>query len=81
MSAHAELGATINWGALLGWAAVRGSCDWAVVLPLYAGAAAWTLVYDTIYAHQVLLASASTSPTALQSPLPPLPSSYPDIAG
>ncbi|XP_035683053.1 4-hydroxybenzoate polyprenyltransferase, mitochondrial-like [Branchiostoma floridae] len=46
------LGLTINWGALLGWAAVKGSCDWSVVLPLYLGAAAWTMVYDTIYAHQ-----------------------------
>lgn len=32
---QAFLGLAINWGALLGWAAVRGSCDWAVVLPLY----------------------------------------------
>ncbi|CAH1267988.1 COQ2 [Branchiostoma lanceolatum] len=46
------LGLTFNWGALLGWAAVKGSCDWSVVLPLYLGAAAWTMVYDTIYAHQ-----------------------------
>lgn len=43
----------MNWGALLGWAAVRGSCDWPVVLPLYAAGACWTIVYDTIYAHQV----------------------------
>lgn len=35
-----------------GWAAVRGSCDWAIVLPLYLSGACWTLVYDTIYAHQ-----------------------------
>lgn len=26
--------------------------DWAIALPLYAGGAAWTIVYDTIYAHQ-----------------------------
>ena len=43
---------TFNWGALLGWAAVRGGCDWGVVLPLYASGVCWTLVYDTIYAHQ-----------------------------
>lgn len=49
---QAFLGLTFNWGALLGWAAVRGSCDWSVVLPLYFGGIAWTLVYDTIYAHQ-----------------------------
>lgn len=31
---------------------MHGSVDWPVVLPLYAGSVAWTLVYDTIYAHQ-----------------------------
>ena len=50
---QAFLGLTFNWGALLGWAAARGSCDWAVVLPLYGAGVCWTLVYDTIYAHQV----------------------------
>jgi hypothetical protein len=40
----------------MGWAAVRGSCDWSVVLPLYAAGMAWSLVYDTIYAHQVRVA-------------------------
>lgn len=50
---QAYLGLTFNWGALLGWAAVHGSCNWAAVLPLYAGGVCWTLVYDTIYAHQV----------------------------
>lgn len=49
---QAFLGLTFNWGALLGWAEVRGSCDWGAVLPLYASGVAWTLVYDTIYAHQ-----------------------------
>eukprot|EP00887_Chlorella_sp_A99_P002648 scaffold6.g2648.t1 len=48
----AYLGLTYNWGALLGWAAARGACDWGVVLPLYASGVCWTLVYDTIYAHQ-----------------------------
>ncbi|XP_019731743.1 4-hydroxybenzoate polyprenyltransferase, mitochondrial [Hippocampus comes] len=46
------LGLTFNWGALLGWAAVRGACDWSVCLPLYFSGVMWTLVYDTIYAHQ-----------------------------
>ena len=49
---QAYLGLTFNWGALLGYAAVHGACDWPVVLPLYAGGVCWTLVYDTIYAHQ-----------------------------
>jgi 4-hydroxybenzoate polyprenyltransferase len=49
---QAFLGLTFNWGALLGWAAVNNNLDLEVVLPLYAGGIAWTLVYDTIYAHQ-----------------------------
>ncbi|XP_072520938.1 4-hydroxybenzoate polyprenyltransferase, mitochondrial [Salminus brasiliensis] len=46
------LGLTFNWGALLGWSAVMGSCDWSVCLPLYFSGIMWTLIYDTIYAHQ-----------------------------
>ncbi|KAM9393633.1 4-hydroxybenzoate polyprenyltransferase, mitochondrial [Pholidichthys leucotaenia] len=46
------LGLTFNWGALLGWSAVKGSCDWSVCLPLYFSGVMWTLIYDTIYAHQ-----------------------------
>lgn len=46
------LGLTFNWGALLGWSAVHGSTDWAVCLPLYTAGVFWTLIYDTIYAHQ-----------------------------
>ena len=29
-----------------------GSLDWVVVAPLYGAGICWTLVYDTIYAHQ-----------------------------
>uniref|UniRef100_A0A0K8SVG1 4-hydroxybenzoate polyprenyltransferase, mitochondrial n=3 Tax=Lygus hesperus TaxID=30085 RepID=A0A0K8SVG1_LYGHE len=46
------LGMTFNWGALLGWSAIHGSVDWAVCLPLYAAGVCWTIIYDTIYAHQ-----------------------------
>ncbi|XP_027350137.1 4-hydroxybenzoate polyprenyltransferase, mitochondrial isoform X2 [Abrus precatorius] len=52
---QAYLGLTFNWGALLGWAAVKGSLDPSIVLPLYASGVFWTLVYDTIYAHQICL--------------------------
>jgi 4-hydroxybenzoate polyprenyltransferase len=48
---QAFLGLTFNWGALLGWAAVEGGLSWPAGL-LYAGGIAWTLGYDTIYAHQ-----------------------------
>lgn len=47
------LGLAFNWGALLGWSAIAGNCQWMTVLPLYFGSVCWTLVYDTIYAHQV----------------------------
>ncbi|KAB1201115.1 4-hydroxybenzoate polyprenyltransferase, mitochondrial [Morella rubra] len=49
---QAYLGLTFNWGALLGWAAVKGTLEPAVVFPLYLSGVFWTLVYDTIYAHQ-----------------------------
>ena len=45
------LGLTFNWGALLGWTAVRGQLEWPAVA-LYVGGLCWTLGYDTIYAHQ-----------------------------
>lgn len=45
------LGLAFNWGALMGWAAVHNSLSPAA-LALYAGGIAWTLGYDTIYAHQ-----------------------------
>jgi 4-hydroxybenzoate polyprenyltransferase len=45
------LGLAFNWGALVGWTAVMGSLA-AAPLSLYAGGIAWTLAYDTIYAHQ-----------------------------
>jgi 4-hydroxybenzoate polyprenyltransferase len=45
------LGLAFNWGALLGWAAHARGLGWAPLL-LYAGGIAWTLFYDTIYAHQ-----------------------------
>ena len=52
MQPQAFLGLTFNWGVLLGYAAVHGCLSWPIVLPLYAHGICWTLVYDTIYAHQ-----------------------------
>jgi 4-hydroxybenzoate polyprenyltransferase len=45
------LGLAFNWGALLGWAAHAGEVPLGALL-LYAAGIAWTLYYDTIYAHQ-----------------------------
>ena len=46
------LGLTFNWGAFMGYSAVHGTMDWALILPLYGSGVTWTLLYDTIYAHQ-----------------------------
>ena len=45
------LGLTFNWGALMGWAAVREDLSSACIY-LYISGLFWTLGYDTIYAHQ-----------------------------
>lgn len=45
------LGLAFNWGALLAWTAVTGKLGWPAVF-IYAAGIAWTLFYDTIYAHQ-----------------------------
>ncbi|MDE4302143.1 4-hydroxybenzoate octaprenyltransferase [Phaeobacter gallaeciensis] len=45
------LGLAFNWGAMLAWVAHTGSLAWPPVI-LYLAGIAWTLFYDTIYAHQ-----------------------------
>ena len=45
------LGLAFNWGALLAWTAQAGSLAWPAIVA-YAAGIAWTLFYDTIYAHQ-----------------------------
>jgi 4-hydroxybenzoate polyprenyltransferase len=44
------LGLNFNWGAVIAWAAATGHVT-APAIALYAGGIAWTLFYDTIYAH------------------------------
>jgi 4-hydroxybenzoate polyprenyltransferase len=48
---QAVLGLAFNWGALVGWTSLHGGLSAAPLL-LYGGGVAWTLAYDTIYAHQ-----------------------------
>ena len=48
---QAWLGLVFNWGALVGWMALRDD-NLAVMFALYAGAVFWTIGYDTIYALQ-----------------------------
>ncbi|MFT3690540.1 4-hydroxybenzoate octaprenyltransferase [Paenirhodobacter sp.] len=45
------LGIAFNWGALLLWAAHKGSLGWPATV-LWLSGLIWTLFYDTIYAHQ-----------------------------
>ncbi len=45
------LGIAFNWGALLAWTAHSGELQ-APAIVLYISGIAWTLFYDTIYAHQ-----------------------------
>ncbi|KXF89484.1 4-hydroxybenzoate octaprenyltransferase [Phaeobacter inhibens] len=45
------LGLAFNWGAMLAWVAHTGTLNWPAVI-LYLAGVAWTLFYDTIYAHQ-----------------------------
>ncbi|KKX28344.1 4-hydroxybenzoate octaprenyltransferase [Rhizobium sp. LC145] len=45
------LGLAFSWGALMGWAGMFGSLSMAAIW-LYMAAIAWTIGYDTIYAHQ-----------------------------
>ncbi|NIZ14983.1 4-hydroxybenzoate octaprenyltransferase [Phaeobacter sp. HF9A] len=45
------LGLAFNWGAMLAWVAHSGRLEWPAVV-LYVAGMAWTLFYDTIYAHQ-----------------------------
>ncbi len=48
---QAFLGLAFNWGVLLAWAAHMGNLAPAPLLAYLAGIA-WTIFYDTIYAHQ-----------------------------
>jgi len=48
---QAVLGIAFSWGALMGWAAGKGSLDWPPLF-LFLGSAMWVIGYDTIYACQ-----------------------------
>ena len=49
---QAWLGLVFSWGALVGWTAAARSDRRCRCSPLYAGAIAWVIGYDTIYALQ-----------------------------
>jgi 4-hydroxybenzoate polyprenyltransferase len=49
---QAVLGLAFNWGVIVAWAAHSGSFPPLPAWLLYAAGIAWTLFYDTIYAHQ-----------------------------
>jgi 4-hydroxybenzoate polyprenyltransferase len=45
------LGIAFNWGVIVGYGA-GGGADWVAAALLYLAGVAWTIGYDTIYAHQ-----------------------------
>lgn len=50
------LGASFNFGIIMAWTAIKGGTffigNWISPICLYGFSILWTLVYDTIYAHQ-----------------------------
>jgi len=55
LSLSVSTGLTLNWGVLIGWSAVHGG---ALTLPgvtLYLSTAVWSMIYDSIYSHQVAI--------------------------
>ena len=48
------LGMVFNWGVFVGHAALAGSVNWSVCIPLYVACVIWTVLYDTVYAFQDL---------------------------
>ena len=49
-------GVTLNWGVLLSWSAIHGTVQPAVI-PLYMACVFYTMIYDSIYSHQVPIMS------------------------
>ncbi|KRX09214.1 hypothetical protein PPERSA_05883 [Pseudocohnilembus persalinus] len=46
------LGIVFNWGVPVGYSLMSGTIDYGIVGSTYLAGIAWTLIYDTIYAHQ-----------------------------
>nr|CAH8822229.1 unnamed protein product [Trichobilharzia regenti]CAH8822231.1 unnamed protein product [Trichobilharzia regenti] len=46
------IGFSVNWGAMLAYAAIVGYINPSITFPLYLAGVNWTMIYDTIYAHQ-----------------------------
>ncbi|CAI5445293.1 unnamed protein product [Caenorhabditis angaria] len=50
------LGATLNWSVLIAWAELGGGLsDFSTFVPLYVATILHTVIYDSIYSHQVCL--------------------------
>jgi len=45
-------GITLNWGVMIAWSAIHGSLTTPGFV-LYTSCVLWTMIYDTIYSHQV----------------------------
>lgn len=46
------LSACFSWGCMLGFPAVGAPLDWWVAGPLFISNFLWSMIYDTVYAHQ-----------------------------
>jgi len=47
-----DAGITLNWGVMIAWSAIHGSLTTPGFV-LYTSCVLWTMIYDTIYSHQV----------------------------
>lgn len=54
-------GVTLNWGVLIAWGAIHDCLHWTVV-PLYIACVFYTMIYDSIYSHQVSINQVSFRP-------------------
>ena len=49
-------GLTLNWGVLIAWSLEHGGTMTLPGITLYLSTAVWSIIYDSIYSHQVAIA-------------------------
>lgn len=49
---QAMISTTFSWGCMLGFPAVGAPLNWAIAAPLFLSNFSWSMIYDTVYAHQ-----------------------------
>lgn len=53
LSLSVTTGLTLNWGVLVAWSVVHGGTMTLPGITLYLSTAIWSMIYDSIYSHQV----------------------------